>query len=69
MCGKVIRKRRVALKLTQNDLAVLVGVNRTTVVAWEHEKFQPTKKIAALEDALNIGRGELYFIIQENRLR
>ena len=56
MFGKVIRKRRVALKLTQNDLAVLVGVNRTTVVAWEHEKFQPTKKIAALEDALNIGR-------------
>ena len=69
MFGKVIRKRRVALKLTQNDLAVLVGVNRTTVVAWEHEKFQPTQKIAALEDALNIGRGELYFIIQENRLR
>ena len=68
MFGKVIRKKRVALKLTQNDLAVLVGVNRTTVVAWEQEKFQPTKKIAALEDALNINRGELYFIIQENRL-
>ena len=34
MFGKVIRKKRVALKLTQNDLAVLVGVNRTTVVAW-----------------------------------
>ena len=69
MFGKVIRKKWGAIILTQNELAVVVGGNRTTVVAWEHEKFQPTKKIAALEDALNIGRGELYFIIQENRLR
>ncbi|MDO5116832.1 MAG: helix-turn-helix transcriptional regulator [Synergistaceae bacterium] len=69
MFGEIIKKRRVALKLTQRELAALVGVNRTTVVAWEQERFPPTKKIAALENALDITRGELYFIIHENRIR
>ncbi|USS95533.1 helix-turn-helix domain-containing protein [Serratia symbiotica] len=39
--GERIRSRRKELKLTQQALAKLVGVNRVTVTGWESDDYQP----------------------------
>ncbi|RSK28500.1 transcriptional regulator [Bacillus sp. HMF5848] len=46
-----IRERRKDLKLTQNDLALLLSVSRQTINAIENNKYNPT-----LELAMNLAR-------------
>ncbi|EFQ8337994.1 helix-turn-helix domain-containing protein [Salmonella enterica] len=49
-----IRQRRKELKLTQQALAELAGVNRVTVTGWESGEYQPNGiNIIALCDALS----------------
>lgn len=49
-----IRQRRKELKLTQQALAELAGVNRVTVTGWESGEYQPNgMNILALCDALS----------------
>ncbi|EHL2774450.1 helix-turn-helix domain-containing protein [Salmonella enterica subsp. enterica serovar Hvittingfoss] len=49
-----IRQRRKELKLTQQALAELAGVNRVTVTGWESGEYQPNGlNILALCDALS----------------
>lgn len=48
-----IRQRRKELKLTQQALAELAGVNRVTVTGWESDEYQPNGiNIIALSEAL-----------------
>lgn len=66
MLGDYIRKRRKELKLSQRDLAKLAGVSKTTVVAWENDRFKPQRKLSELEKALEVPRGMLYILIAED---
>lgn len=52
--GKRIRLRRQALKLTQQQLADAVGVDRATVSAWERGRHMPERNEGAIEKALGI---------------
>lgn len=52
--AKRIRLRRQALRLTQQQLADELGVNRTTVSAWERGTMAPEKHEGAIEAALGI---------------
>lgn len=58
--GQNIKKYRKEKKITQKELATLVGVNEVTIRSYEAEKYRPKietlKKIA---DALNISIAEL----------
>ena len=37
LCKEIRRKR----KITQRELAQLIGVNRRTIIAWENEEWEP----------------------------
>lgn len=51
--GERIRLKRKELKLTQQALAELAGVNRVTVTGWEKDDYQPNgANLQALADAL-----------------
>lgn len=52
--GKRIRLRRQALKLTQQQLADKLGVNRATVSMWERGRQLPERTEGAIEAALGI---------------
>ena len=56
--GRRIRLRRQALKLSQQELADKVGVNRATVSAWERGKQLPQRNEGAIEAALGISLAE-----------
>jgi DNA-binding XRE family transcriptional regulator len=40
--GKIIRKRRRDLDLSQADLAKKIGVSKNNVCAWERGKYSPS---------------------------
>jgi transcriptional regulator with XRE-family HTH domain len=52
--GTRIRLRRQALKLTQQQLADKLGVDRATVSAWERGKHYPDRNEGAVEAVLGI---------------
>lgn len=43
--GIAIKKLREAMIITQNELAVILGVSIVTVNRWEKGKFEPTIKV------------------------
>lgn len=43
--GNRIRQRRIELKLTQNQVATVCGVNRTTIAYYEQGKREPTLSV------------------------
>lgn len=45
--GDHIRKRRLDLKLTQKQVAGILGVNEMTIVNWELGHTEPLKKHTA----------------------
>lgn len=50
-----LRQWRQLAGLTQEDLAVVVGRDRTTIVRWEQGKTHPTAEdIAKIETALSV---------------
>jgi len=63
--GAEIRQNRKKLGLTQTELAQKVGVSRAAIYLWESETTPPTnsRKLAALENALNLNPGSLYSLI------
>jgi transcriptional regulator with XRE-family HTH domain len=52
--GKRIRLRRQALKLTQQQLADKLGVNRATVSMWERGRQLPQRTEGAIEAVLGV---------------
>lgn len=54
--GKIIKEKRKELKLTQEQLAKIVGVDRAAISQWENEITSPTKKnnLKKLCETLNI---------------
>lgn len=42
MNGNRIKERRTALKMTQGELGEAVGVGKSTVSEWEHNKRSPS---------------------------
>ena len=58
--AKVVAARRKALKLTQEKLAYLIGINRALISRIESEKFVPSvDQLLALSDALGFGIDEV----------
>ena len=56
--GTRIKRARERKRMRQQDLAVALGVSRTTVDAWEHDRAYPRSSIGALEDVLGISLGD-----------
>lgn len=52
--GTRIAKRRHQLRLSQEELAERLGVNRTSVANWEAGKHYPQRHIGALEQVLGM---------------
>lgn len=58
--GVRVRRRRDALKLTQEDLAGIIGVSRSSVANIERGRhFAPVHLLLALAEALNVDMGDL----------
>ena len=52
MTGKELRRRRQQLKLTQAELATLIGVAKNTVARWERGEMGMSNTTAKLLDLL-----------------
>lgn len=52
--GTRIKRRRQVLRLTQEDLAVRLGVSKSTVANWESGKHFPLRYLGAVEQELGI---------------
>ena len=52
--GPVIAKRRHVLGLSQEELAVRVGVSRDSVSSWERGKHFPHRHLGKLEQVLGV---------------
>lgn len=71
--GKTIEKRRKELKLSQENLAELVGVSRGTISCWENDKKSPSgehlellaKALQLTVDQLTSGKYDSQAIAQQ----
>ena len=55
MIGQIIRDLRKLKKMSQSELAKVVGVSQTTVTAWETGKAEPSSSaISSLADYFNV---------------
>lgn len=52
--GTMIRRARERKRMSQEDLAHLLGVSRSAVNAWERDRAYPRNSIGALEEILGI---------------
>ena len=52
--GAAIARARHRKRLTQGDLAQLLGVSRTTVSNWESGTHYPLRHLGAVEEVLGI---------------
>jgi transcriptional regulator with XRE-family HTH domain len=52
--GVRIARRRQQLRMTQEELAVRLGVSKSTVANWETGKHFPKRKLGAIEAELGI---------------
>jgi transcriptional regulator with XRE-family HTH domain len=52
--GTRIKKRRQVLRMSQGDLAVKLGVSKSTVANWERGKHFPLRHLGAVEEVLGI---------------
>lgn len=52
--GKAIRRARQIKRLTQAELALKLGVDRTAVTNWERGAHFPQRHLGAIEAALGI---------------
>jgi len=61
-----VRYERKKINMTQENLALLIGVSRQTINAIETEKYNPSVLLALkLSDVLKVSVNEL-FIIEQN---
>lgn len=56
--GKAIARARQRKGWKQTELAELLGVHETTVVAWETGRHYPKRNLGAIEEALGISLAE-----------
>lgn len=52
--GTMIKKRRQAMRMTQEDLAGQLGVSKSTVANWETGKHFPQRHQGAVEEVLGV---------------
>ncbi len=61
MLSKNLKKYRKEANLTQDELAELIGYERTVIVKFENGTLEPkASTVKALADVLNIGVEKLY---------
>lgn len=62
---KTLEQLRIAVALTQDQLAGKVGVNRITIASWENGGNQPRiQYIRPLAEALGVSFAEVYEAIE-----
>lgn len=64
--GKRIRRKREALKLTQNDVAEKLFVTQQTVARWESDKHTPP--IKAVQDLSQLFKVDTAYFFGEDRI-
>jgi transcriptional regulator with XRE-family HTH domain len=64
MTGEELKYKRKQLKLTQDELAKLLGVSKNTVFNWEKGKRIPESKTFILEQVLNNNKQPAAFDIK-----
>jgi len=64
MTGEELRKRRIKLKLNQDEFGALIGISRNTVSNYERNKKIPASRMPALLSALERLENE---IVSENQ--
>ena len=61
--GNKLKETRIAKKLSQEELARLVGTTRQTIISIEKKQFNPTTKLAILLSiALDCKVEDLFFL-------
>lgn len=65
--GSNIRDARIARGLSQPQLAILVGVKRRSIYAWESGERWPGLRLPEIARALRTSRAELLGIEEEER--
>lgn len=66
MLGQKIREIRIAKKLSQVELANILGVTKQSVSNWENENIQPSvDMLCRIADALHISTD--YLLSRDNR--
>ncbi len=62
--GKYIAKRRKLMRLTQEELAELIGVSKSAVAKWETDGGLPDRdNLRRLSEVLNVSVDDLHRII------
>ncbi|MBS5519842.1 MAG: helix-turn-helix domain-containing protein [Acidaminococcus intestini] len=59
--GQMIKKHRMALNLTQNELAEKLGVSQQSVTGWENNASVPRESaVRSMMNLFNVSRNELF---------
>ncbi len=62
--GKFIAKRRKLMRLTQEDLASLIGVSKSAVAKWEIDGGLPDRdNLRRLSEVINVSVDDLHKVI------
>lgn len=61
--GELIRENRMRMKMTQEQLAEILGVARPTVTNWEADNVVPVRSIKKLEEVFGMPPGSLYVMV------
>ena len=63
--GKIISARRKILRMTQDDLAVLIGVSKSAVAKWETERGLPDRdNLGRLAEVMSVSVDDLHRLIR-----
>lgn len=68
--GKIISARRKLLRLTQDELAVLMGVSKSAVAKWETDRGIPDRdNLKKLSEVINVPLEHLYRPIDSSEMQ
>ncbi len=68
--GKLISARRKVLRMTQYDLAVLIGVSKSAVAKWETDRGVPDRvNLQRLSEVINVPLEQLYRSIDSSEIQ
>ena len=65
---KTLAQLRLALALTQAELAEKVGVTRATILIWENAHYQPhPQHVRLLAEVLGVSIAEIYAALEASK--
>lgn len=68
--GEIISVRRKVLRLTQYDLAMLIGVSKSAIAKWETDRGVPDRvNLKRLSEVINVPLEQLYRSIDSSEIQ